>query len=157
MTRIPLGNGLAATVDDSDAERVSCFRWYAVAEHGKRYAIGRDANGRNVRMHRLILGAPTGVWVDHVNGNGLDNRRENLRAATRAENGRNRGAQRNSASGFKGVSKRTDKPRRKPWRAQIQAGGKIRHLGYFATEQEAAAAYDNAAREMHGVFAKTNS
>ena len=105
-------------------------------------------------MHRLILGCGPGEEVDHRNGNGLDNRRGNLRPATHALNQANVRRVR-AKSGFKGVS-RWVRPSPRPWRAHITVKGRMKFLGAFATPEEAARAYDAAARELFGEFACTN-
>ena len=99
-------------------------------------------------MHTFLTG-----WsrVDHINGNGLDNRRSNLRPASRSQNGANRGAPSNNTSGFKGVTRF-----RLKWMAKIQVHGRTIHLGLFATPQEAARAYDTAALEHFGEYARPN-
>jgi len=104
-------------------------------------------------MHRVILDAPMNMLVDHINGNGLDNRRENLRICTNTENLRNRGKDRDNTSGYKGV---VIKKGEKKFRAQIRVNQKTIHLGSFSTPEEAARAYDDAAREYFGEFAWTN-
>jgi hypothetical protein len=156
--QILLPNGLIATVDDEDYERVKGFRWIA-CRRGK-HQILFYVNAV-VSLHRLILGlAPDdkGV-VDHIDGDGLNNCRSNLRVGTVAENSKNRRKIRPSKSGsqYKGVSfmKKTYKLR-KPWRAQIFVDGKSLHLGYYATDREGAAAYNEAAREYYGEFAWLN-
>lgn len=102
-------------------------------------------------MHRLILDVPKGAEVDHINGNGLDNRRRNLRICTRSENQWNRRLAPNNTSGFKGVYRFQGK-----WRAQIQSFGKKIHIGLYETRIEAARAYDEVAIKCHGDFAATN-
>jgi hypothetical protein len=92
--------------------------------------------------------------VDHVNGDGLDNRRSNLRVCTHAENARNQSSRtRMSTSRFRGVVWAKD---RRKWRAMIGDNGRTVHLGNFTDEIEAAQAYDRAAREMYGAFARLN-
>jgi hypothetical protein len=99
-------------------------------------------------MHKLLTG-----WdeTDHKNGNGLDNQRKNLRSATRPQNLWNKGRRSDNTTGFKGVTKEAH-----GWRAVIKANGKRRHLGYFTSPELAARAYDAAAVEMHGEFARLN-
>ena len=113
------------------------------------YARAFKTRERKV-LARLIMDAPNECVVDHINGNPLDNRRANLRLCTQAENNLNRGATKGS---FKGVW--IDK-RYGSWIAQIGHNGKRRHLGSFATPEDAARAYDTAARELHGNFAHLN-
>lgn len=104
-------------------------------------------------MHREIMVAPSGQYVDHVNGNKLDNRRENLRMCSNSQNMANRRAPRVNRSGFKGVHffKRDG-----TWRAAITQDYKTKHIGYYATPEEAARAYDIKARELFGEFAQLN-
>jgi hypothetical protein len=104
-------------------------------------------------MHRLITGAPAGVEVDHRNGNGLDNRRSNLRLATTSQNQGNQRLSRANTSGFKGVH--WDKHRAK-WKASIAGDNNDKHLGHFTDPSEAAHAYDSAARLRFGRFASVN-
>jgi hypothetical protein len=154
MKRIKLRYGKYAIVEEELYEYLRKFKWYAIQKPktGKWYAIGVD-KGKKVTMHRLILGAPNGMQVDHINGNGLDNRRSNLRLATTAQNARNRDKFKNNTTGYKGVSRQ--KGRRK-FRAQIYVNGKAIYLGWYDTPREAALAYDRAARKYHGPFGCTN-
>lgn len=102
---IPLPNGYRALIDAVDAPMVACHKWFVSHDHQTSYALAKvKAEGRlrTVRMHRLILGVPPGVQVDHANRNGLDNRRANLRVASHSNNQHNRGLQRNNKSGYKG-------------------------------------------------------
>src|SRR6266487_4687983 len=138
---IPLTQGKFALIDDSDAELIARHRWYAVLHHGNWYARrGVWVAGRvvPVRMHGYLTGWPV---VDHINGNGLDNRRCNLRPATSVQNAMNQRKNR-GRNKFKGVY-----PRRRHWVAQIRIQGELLYLGYFHDEIAAALAYDAAARE----------
>lgn len=110
-------------------------------------------------MHRLILGLVPGdgLVVDHRNGNGLDNRRCNIRTATRSNNQHNQRLGRaNNTSGYKGVTRRRGPCRRKPWRACIRHERRTVFIGHFATPEAAAAAYDRKAAELFGEFASLN-
>lgn len=152
--QIPLTKSMCALVDDADAEIVNQCRWYAFPSKHTWYACRRYVqDGRSIsqNMHTLITGWS---FVDHRNGNGLDNRRENLRAATHTQNLGNRRKVRGK-SRFKGVYW-IDRSKVRPWVASIQIHGKGRHLGYFASEEEAGRAYDDAAREAFGEFAALN-
>jgi hypothetical protein len=152
---IPLSRGLVAVVDDQDAGRIlAAGRWHAYPKrsthYGKRnvWTAGRCAS---VWMHRFITGFPV---TDHINGDGLDNRRCNLRPASVAQNNRNAGLRRDNTSGFKGVHPYRDGVR---WVAAIRANGGTRHLGLFADPIEAARTYDEAARHHFGEFARLTS
>lgn len=157
MRQIPLSNGRVALVDNRAYPLVMRYRpWVALVQGKRIYAVRRYWEGgkrRSLRMHRLIL--PGVAIVDHINGNGLDNRRCNLRDATKSENGFNAGPY--NGRRFKGVSfDKRARPADRPWRAMIQAHGRRHYLGHFTTEVEAAMAYDDAARRLHGRFARLN-
>jgi hypothetical protein len=160
MKQIPLSKGQFAIVDDDDFEWLSQWEWSAIWAEGTQSYYARRMETScgtrlTIRMHRQILGLETGdkLQGDHINGNTLDNRRENLRAVSSAENKRNRKAHKNNKSGFKGVDLHVGKGR---WRSQIYANGRCRHLGYFHDPIEAARAYNAAAKELHGEFARLN-
>lgn len=112
---------------------------------------------RLYRAHRVIWALVYGAWptmeIDHINADKTDNRLVNLREANKSENGRNRELQANNTSGFKGVVWNRSRNR---WHARITHQGRRRDLGYFHTETDAAKAYDAAAREHHGSFARVN-
>jgi len=156
MTReIRLSRGLVALVDDADFDAVNRFRWHAQPHRATFYAVRnlpRSEGRRSTeRLHRFLAGH----WaiVDHINGNGLDNRRANLRPATNAENCANRPGIQGTSSVFKGVSWMK---RNRKWAARIGHSGRQRHLGLFADEEEAARAYDAAARDLFHDFAWLN-
>lgn len=154
MTKqIPLTKGKFALVDDSDYEYYSQFNYYL---HSEGYAVREIWNGGDkirLRMHREIMNTPDGMDTDHINGDRLDNRRQNLRVCTRSENLRNGRKRENNTSQYKGVS--FFKPIRK-WRAYITLEKKTKSLGYFKEEIEAAKAYNKAAIILFGEFAKLN-
>ncbi len=142
---VPLGNGKFAFIDAADAGRVMLHKWY-LGRPG--YAvIGKNGLG-HVYLHRLILDFPDGMLVDHINLNKLDCRRANLRLANEADNSRNR----RTINEFRGV-RATPGGR---WSSGIYADNRARNLGVFDTPEEAATAYDAAARQLHGEFARLN-
>lgn len=147
---IAIGGGKVALVDDADAAAVAGIKWWARKGPASETFYATASGGR--QMHRLIMGAARGQVVDHRNHNGLDNRRENLRLCTNAENLRNRLPNKVAVSRFKGVKR----GHRNRWRAVIQVDGERFSLGAFETEELAARQYDRAARLMHGEFALTN-
>lgn len=153
MKQIPLTKNKFVLVDDSDFEWLNQWKW---CFHSG-YAVRRmpfEAS-RFIYMHRLIASPREDEQVDHINMDRLDNRRENLRVATKSQNMQNRGKQMNNTSGFKGVS--LDKRKKnKKWRANIHIGTKDVSLGYFLTPEEAAIAYNMAALEHHGAYARIN-
>jgi hypothetical protein len=145
-----------ALVDDSDCEELSKHNWRANEYRGKFYAIRNirvDGKWTSIRMHTAIMGNRAKKEIDHRNGDGLDNQRHNLRHCTNTENQRNRGVQKNNISGFKGVSWAN---RDKKWRVSMRYKGKSLHLGFFFCVVKAAKAYDMAAKEYHGEFARLN-
>ena len=148
---IPLGaSGLVALVDAEDFDRVvAAGPWIVDYNRGNAYArLSRSR--RATRMHSLITGWPI---TDHINGDGLDNRRANLRQASVQENNRNKRRYANNTSGFKGVALRRESGR---WRAYINCDGRRTNLGTFSSPIEAALAYDSAAVEAFGPFARLN-
>jgi hypothetical protein len=156
MRKIALTQNKFALVDDEDYLSLCKHKWYAAKYPCNYYAFGKIITKNNVRlnirMHRFILKPPPGKQVDHINGNGLDNRRCNLRVCTNSENQQNRHKV-CSNSGFKGVS--WDKNENK-WRTKIGVKGKTIHIGYYDEKLDAAHAYDVAANSYFGVFAKLN-
>ncbi len=156
MKTITLTQGLIAFVDDEDYKELTVHKWRVIWQPRQQAFSAVRADGRQIiRMHRQIMEAQPGQDVDHINHNTLDNRRENLRICTHAENMRNMRNQRlrNGTSIYKGVSwyKQSCK-----WRAKITMKGHQYHLGHFTNEYDAALAYDTAARKMFGEFALTN-
>ncbi len=156
MKVIPLTQGQATIVDNEDYERVMKYKWHLQSNRRHNYATRMDGK-KKVYLHRFILDAPRGLEVDHKNHNGLDNRRENLRLCTHPDNLRNRGATQSNTSGYKGVTFiKRHWQLQKPWSAHIMVNGKNLYLGYFATREDAAQAYDHAVKVYHGQFAVYN-
>jgi len=152
---IPLTNGGVALIDDADYPLVSRHNWHWRQSRGKRVRYAVTVHRQHViRMHRLILGLTTRLpYVDHVNWNGLDNRRRNLRVATNSQNMANSPAHTANTTGFRGVSFNADASK---FAAQICCNGRNHHLGYFTVPHDAARAYDAAARRLFGPFAYQN-
>lgn len=154
MKKIPLTQGKFALVDDEDYERlIAMGKWQCVGRGKKVYAVKMFWKKKHIIMHRFIVDAPIGFEVDHINGDGLNNRRENLRICTVSENGRNLSKRKDNTSGFKGVNWHKQKSK---WRARIQLDKKRIDVGYFDCPIEAARAYNAAAIKYHGEFAKLN-
>lgn len=156
--QVPLTAGFVAVVDASDYDRVASFKWFALRlpsglVYGARTIGSRPGKRRSLLMHRFILGCDgEQTKVDHRDGDGLNNTRDNLRRATGLQNNRNRGPQANNTCGFKGV-----RPTRNGrFGAVIKTSQRQMHLGHFQTAEEAARAYDAAAREHFGTFAWLN-
>ena len=152
---IPLTQGLEAIIDASDVPLVEGKSWYAKRCRRTIYAAAfshrEDGKRVYVSLHARILPCGAGLCVDHVDGNGLDCRKANLRHALPKQNASNRRLNVNNKSGFKGVSWRTWNRR---WHAQIRANGKVFHLGYYKTPDEAHDAYKEASARLHGAFGR---
>lgn len=148
VVRIALGNGLFAVVDECDAELVAGHPWRVLRAPRTNYAMFKK-DGKVMLLHQLLL--PGSGIVDHADGDGLNNRRSNIRPATHAQNMRNSRA-RGGKSQFKGVFAT---PRGK-WRTCIRHDGETLHLGTYDSEEVAARQYDRAARLLFKEFAKTN-
>lgn len=159
MTKeIRLSQGFVALVDDEDYERLNQFKWFAHKSYNTYYAqrhTGPRSNRHLVHMHREVLPTPTGFTPDHINWNGLDNRKDNLRPATGSQQQWNTRKQLSKNSKYKGVTK-AHKSKIHPWVAVLVSKRKHYYLGCFATEEDAARAYDRAAREEFGEFAVLN-
>ncbi len=149
---IPLTRGRVAVVDASDYAWLSRHQWHLVSPRGRCYA-GRSRHGKRISMHREIMKPPKGYVVDHIDGDGLNNRRSNLRICTLCQNHQNQAKAPGCSSQYKGVhrEKRSGK-----YTAQIRPGHKQIHLGMFDDEIEAARAYDRKAVELFGEYAWLN-
>lgn len=157
MKKIKLTQGKFALVDDEDFEELSKYKWVADNFHtvwyARRYIKLARGKYSSIRMHRVIMKAPKGVEIDHINCNGLDNRKENLRFCTSSQNKYNKPKRKSGSSKYKGVHAYYDGR----WAVHIQAAGlKMKQIGVFNTQEEAARAYDAAARKYHGEFAYLN-
>ncbi len=160
MKEIPLTQGMVALVDDEDFALVSRHKWCAGVSRYSYYAmtkVKRNGKWTTMKMHRLLCGLQPndGIQVDHINHNGLDNRRHNLRVSTHAQNQHNARPSRKNKTGFKGVCVDPHQ-RSKPFKSEIRTGVQRFHLGYFATAEDAARAYDAKARELFGEYAFLN-
>jgi hypothetical protein len=155
MKEVKLTQDKIAIVDDEDYEIVSCHKWCAQKHRNTYYAgtyLYAEGNKKYIHMHRLLMDAKKGQIVDHVNENGLDNRRDNLRFATNSQNLHNSSRTRGTSK-YRGVYLRKGTSR---WHSQIKVNNKRIHLGYFDTEIDAAKAHDQAALKYLGEFAKLN-
>ena len=158
---ILLSKGQVAIVDADDYEWLNQWKWSASwsRTNSRFYAVRKDTTDpitkhrKRINMHAFILGVEPPLMADHLNHNPLDNRRKNLRLSTDEQNRKNRRKYSNNRSGYKGVSfsKRESK-----WVANLMIQGKYKHLGYFESKEDAAHAYDEAARINYGEFACLN-
>lgn len=157
MKHVPIGkSGFVATVDDDDFDRIAAHKWTLSKAGSTFYALTSVclARGKHVTvyMHRMVMNYSGPLMIDHANRDGLDNRRKNLRTATRGQNSMNRGPKKRGISRFVGVSRQDGENRAKPWFATVAR----KRIGYFATEEEAAVARDRAALAVYGDFVRSN-
>ena len=161
---IELTMGQFAIIDECDFAFVAPYTWCATpSRHGKthwaiftEWYVDEDGRrrSRTVSMHRAIMGFPEEMVIDHADGDGLNNRRCNLRLCTVAENSRNMRQHDDTINGFKGVYRTKAKAER--FGARIFTSGRLHHIGSFASPEEAAKVYDAAALECFGEFARLN-
>lgn len=168
MKEIELPSGHRAIVDDEDYDEIIKYKWHIsrTAQNRTNYVsrnITKENGKKRIQMlHRYIIKAKKGEMVDHKNRNGLDNRKENLRICTRSQNMYNQEIHKNNKSGYKGVidiSKYPSYTRKKSpvWAAKINVNKKRIFLGIFDTAEQAAKAYDDAAKLYHAEFSCTNN
>jgi hypothetical protein len=153
---IILASGERTLVDAEDYERLNKIKWHLSRRHNHLRVQTAWRQGKRMghcRMHHIILNLPSSVQVDHKDRNPLNNTKANLRVCTTQQNQCNKAGW--GKSGFKGVT-RINKKTRNPFQAVIAFNRKDRYLGLYATAEEAARAYDRAARELHGEFACLN-
>ena len=155
---VPLTKGYEAVIDADDVYLVNGLNWRALIDRNTVYAVCNFLAGKKwklVRLHRLIMGEPNGLQVDHIDGNGLNNRKKgddgNLRVVTSQQNTHNQRIFKNNTSGFKGVSwyRQGNK-----WRSYIKINGVKKHLGYYDTPEAAYVAYCDASLRFHGEFGR---
>lgn len=159
MKEILLSQGKIALIDDEDFEIVNRYKWYANKHRSTFYARTNVRVGYkkriNIKMHRLILNlTDQNIIIDHVDGNGCNNQKDNLRICTNSQNQANRPKRKYSIALYKGISQSNSK--KGGWRAQIKINGRVKSLGYFNTQEQAALAYNEAAKIIHGEFANIN-
>lgn len=156
---IKLTQGKTAIIDEEDWEKISKYKWCAWRGDKIWYAVSYIPGTRNpqkfVRLHRVIVDALEGEEVDHINTDGLDCRKENLRRCTKSQNGHNREKYRCNKSGYKGVFYRKEDVKN-PYIANITKEHRRTYIGKFATAEEAAKAYNEKAKELFGEFARLN-
>lgn len=156
LAYIPLSKGYETVIDVADLPLVIRHNWCANVRECGVYAVRVVRKVGAIYVHRVLLNAPNGIGVDHINGNSLDNRRSNLRLATTQQNGCNRAMSRNNTSGYKGVTLCTGKWSPGKWKSTIKVNMKEIYLGVFRTKQEAHEAYQAASVKYHGEFRRQN-
>lgn len=158
MKNITLDEKCSAIVDDDDFERLSKIKWYFGQNRVRRTIESEGYRGTQF-MHSVVMGEELkkGFVIDHINGNTLDNRKENLRICTFGQNQMNRFCKKNKkTSRYKGVFSES-RTKAITWRARIVCNKKAVHLGTFKTEIEAAGEYNNAAKRLFGEYARLNN
>jgi hypothetical protein len=152
---VPLTQGYEAIIDVEDVPLVEGYNWRAMTTGRSMYAARSGPRAGKERplimMHRVIAGDPEGLLVDHKDGNGMNNRRLNLRSASNTQNQHNAKISKVNTSGSKGVHWRADIGK---WAARIRVNGNRKTLGFFSDIQSAAAAYEAASKQFHGEFGR---
>lgn len=162
MKEIKLTQGFVAMVDDEDFEWLNQWKWHARKDDNGYYAgrsiyLGGGSKNQKIKtisMHRLIMNTPKGMETDHIDHNGLNNQRHNLRNATHSQNQYNRLPR--GSSKYLGVTVLQNGKEKGRITAEIRCNGRRINLGRFKTEEEAARAYDLKAKEFYGEFANLN-
>lgn len=149
MKKVELTKNKVATVDDCDFKKVSKFNWYCQETLSNRFYARRTTDG--LYLHTFLMGNFKNKVIDHINGNSLDNTRDNLRFCDFVENLHNKKVYKNNKTGLKGIFR--DRNR---WRARITVEKRKISIGSYASKNEAALAYDHAAKHYFGNFALTN-
>ena len=156
MKKIKLTQCKYALVNDEDFEYLNQFHWSVDGSGYPQRAIKINGKHRPIRMHRDILKLNAGEHADHINHDKLDNKRTNLRKCTQQENNRNMPMLKTNTSGYRGVYEKKDKFRNNKWVSEIHVNNKKIHLGLFKTPEDAAQAYNKAAQQYFGEFARLN-
>ncbi len=156
--QIILTNKSFVTIDDDDVDKILIYKWRRQKGLRTDYAAKTiylgDKKWKTILMHRFILGiTDPNIIIDHIDGNGLNNQKTNLRICTRGENSSNRASKQNGSSKYLGVCAIK---RERIWQAHIRKNHQIYYLGRFINEKDAAIAYNNAALKLHGEFARLN-
>jgi hypothetical protein len=155
IAKVTLTKGFGAIIDAEDVDIVISYNWQTGGNERCRYAqrgIRFQGSRSTQMMHRLIMPTSAGLMIDHIDGNGLNNKKSNLRIVNNAQNQMNQSMRSNNRSGFKGVSFASGS---KKWKAQIEHNGSVEYLGLFQSAQLASAAYEAAAAELHGEFRRS--
>ena len=150
---VPLTQGYEAVIDAADRHLVAGYNWTVLVGPRTVYACrtGPRPKQHKVFMHRLLMGEPEGFQIDHIDSDGLNNRRNNLRTATKSQNQCNQRLNARNKSGFKGVSWHVPSAK---WQSHIMLHGKSRNLGHFGCPTAAHFAYVKASRALHGEFGR---